>query len=245
MNTTDIDKVINKLEHIMRSAADANSYLAIFANVYWRTTIRIKKAVEDGEFEDAQRMVDFDVYFANLYINAYHKHLEGGEVSACWKVAFDQKDKPLAFVQHLMLGMNAHINYDLALTAAYIMEGKDINDIKKDFDKVNDILASLTKDMLANMGKVSPLMFLLDWLGQKTDERIINFSIAKARDQSYRTAIIFHTEALSEDAKSSADNLVTGLANQVAEPKSWLVRKALGWVAYFEGREMVEVVNAI
>ena len=39
--------------------------------------------------------------------------------------------------------MNAHINLDLGIAAAKVMEGKDIQNLKDDFDKINDILSSL------------------------------------------------------------------------------------------------------
>ncbi|WP_394351324.1 MULTISPECIES: DUF5995 family protein [Cyclobacterium] len=39
-------------------------------------------------------------------------------MSAAWAYAFDQVDKPLITVQHVMLGMNAHINLNLAVAAA-------------------------------------------------------------------------------------------------------------------------------
>ena len=105
-------------------------------------------------------MHEMDVLFANFYIRAYHDFRAGKPVSRCWKVSFEAARDPLAIVQHIMLGMNAHINLDLAIAAALTMDGEPIEDLANDFRKVNEILSGLTNEMQEQLARVSPLMFL-------------------------------------------------------------------------------------
>ena len=52
-----------------------------------------------------------------------------------WKKAFDSSTHYWPIVlQHLLMGMNAHINLDLGIAAAEISKNKDINDAIKKFD---------------------------------------------------------------------------------------------------------------
>ena len=44
-------------------------------------------------------------------------------------------------LQHLLLGMNAHINLDLGVCASELAEPGAIDAIRVDFDAVNDVLA--------------------------------------------------------------------------------------------------------
>lgn len=54
--------------------------------------------------------------------------------------------------------------------------------------EVNKVLAGIVDVMQKKLGRVSPLMFLLDWIGQRKDEFLINFSMVKARDQAWSLA---------------------------------------------------------
>jgi hypothetical protein len=61
----------------------------------------------------------------------------------------------LAFVQHILLGMNAHINLDLAVAASIVSPGNAIIKLKSDFMIVNQILAELTNKIQKRLGRVS------------------------------------------------------------------------------------------
>ena len=51
-------------------------------------------------------------------------------------------------MQHLLMGMNAHINLDLGIAASEVAGGNSIHDLKSDFMKVNDILAGLLSEII-------------------------------------------------------------------------------------------------
>jgi hypothetical protein len=181
---TTIDEVLQELDCIIEDTIHKNSHLGIFAYIYRRTTARIKQAISENQFEDNARMELMDVTFANLYLKAYYDFGNGGVISESWKTCFEAKDEKLTIIQHIILGMNAHINLDLGVAAATVAPGEKIISLKNDFMKVNQILKNLTNEMQARVAKVSRLMFLLDWVGKNTDEKIIDFSIVKAREQA-------------------------------------------------------------
>jgi len=185
-----IDKVLSELDRIIENALKENSHLGIFAYIYRRTTARIKQAILEKQFEDNAHMELLDVAFANLYLNAYYEFERHGNISDSWKIAFQAKDEKLTIIQHIILGMNAHINLDLGVAAAFIAPGNNIISLKNDFMKVNENLKDLTNEMLARVSRVSRMMFLLDWVGKNTDEKIIDFSIVKAHEQTWNLASI-------------------------------------------------------
>jgi hypothetical protein len=122
-----IDEVIKKLDQIIEETIAANNYLGIFAYVYRRTTVEIKKSILENRFEDNARMEKFDVVFANSYIEAYENYKLQEPISKSWMSAFEVKDKPFTIVQHLMMGMNAHISFDLGIAAAEFAPGEKID----------------------------------------------------------------------------------------------------------------------
>ncbi len=137
---TTIDGVLQQLDAIIETARAENSALGYFAYVYRRTTAAIKQAIDAGRFVDNGRMEVFDVSFANLYLEAYEQYHCGDPCAASWQLAFAAALERKAFLQHVMLGMNAHINLDLGVAAGSLMKGKDLNDLEEDFRRVNDIL---------------------------------------------------------------------------------------------------------
>src|SRR5690606_11967194 len=108
-----IEEVLQELDRIIDQTVAANNFLGIFAYVYRRTTAQIKLAVENKTFEDNARMEKFDVAFANLYLAAYHSYQDRRPLSKSWRTAFDAQSERLTSIQHLIMGMNAHINLDL------------------------------------------------------------------------------------------------------------------------------------
>ena len=134
-------------------------------------------------------MEHFDVVFANRYIDAYECFRLQQPISRSWRIAFDAKNEQLTSIQHLIMGMNAHISFDLGLAAETIAPKAQIGDLKNDFMKVNDILQKIINEMQTRIGKVSWSMFLLDWVGQDSDEKVINFGIVSSRRFAWQFAI--------------------------------------------------------
>jgi hypothetical protein len=67
-----------------------------------------------------------------------------GQCSHCWRIAFDAADRQEPPVlQHLLLGMNAHINYDLGIAAADTYPGAALVPLHRDFNVSTTYLSRL------------------------------------------------------------------------------------------------------
>ncbi len=184
-----IDQVIEQLDDIIDWSINRSSRLGYFAALYRKVTIKVKDGILDGYFEDAERMERLDVIFANRYLEAFEQQRQNIETTRSWKLAFEASNHWWPIVlQHLLLGMNAHINLDLGIAAARTSPGPAIHGLKNDFNKINEILASLVGGVQRDLAEVWPALRLLDRIGGKTDEAVINFSIEKARDHAWRVA---------------------------------------------------------
>jgi hypothetical protein len=83
-------------------------------------TRTVRQRIGTGYFADDARMEVMDVTFAGRYLTAFQQWRVGDPaISACWKVAFDAvADPTLVILQNLLVGMNAHITYDLGIATA-------------------------------------------------------------------------------------------------------------------------------
>ena len=77
--------------------------------------------------------------------------------------------------------MNAHINLDLGIAAVEVCGQQPIATLQQDFDAINTIIASLTYQVLNELGSVSPLLSLLG-LHATNNSALIQFGISNAKD---------------------------------------------------------------
>src|SRR6185312_9991990 len=117
-----------------------------------------KEGIVNGEFSNGESLEKLDVMFANRYFDALEKWQQNKPVSKSWEAAFKNASKPSRLVlQHLLLGMNAHINLDLGIATVEV-SGGDPDSLRNDFSSINTILASLTYGVIAKLNLISPLL---------------------------------------------------------------------------------------
>lgn len=184
-----IDDVLADLDAILAKSLAAPSRLGYFAALYRKVTAKVKEGIESGFFDDGPRMEKLDVVFASRYLDALALYEGGGRPTESWQVAFDAAPRSRYLIlQQLLVGINAHINLDLGIAAAEIAPGDKLADLKDDFDRINEILFSLVKDVEEEIGSLSPGIAWLERIGGKLDEVIVRFSLRLARDSAWHLA---------------------------------------------------------
>lgn len=185
-----IDDVIEALDAIIIQCEAENDTAGYFAVLYRKVTNRVKTGIANNEFEDGARMEKLDVIFASRYLDAYHAWKLNQPITAPWKKAFDITTSywPI-MLQHLLIGMNAHINLDLGIAAAEVSAGKNINDLQNDFNKINTILSSLVAEVQNGLAEIWPG---LKWILQRTnkvDDFMVDFSMQLSREGAWKFAV--------------------------------------------------------
>ena len=175
--------------------------MGYFPALYKKVTETIRDKIDEQYFDNNSRMEKLDVVFANRYLQAHENYQNDLPCGKSWQLAFEAtSNKKLIVLQHLFLGMNAHINLDLGIAAAQIAPGDEIESLKGDFMKINVVLASLVNEVQQELGRIWPMLKFLDKVGGRLDEGLADFSMAIARDGAWRVA--------SEAAELQADQLV-------------------------------------
>ena len=184
-----IDQVIERLTAIVEESTADRSRLGYFAALYRKVTIQVKQGIEEGRFDDGPRMRRLDVIFASRYLDAFDEYRSGGTPTRSWLFAFEVSEQWWPIVlQHLLLGMNAHINLDLGIAAARTVPPKQLLDLQSDFNKINTILASLVGGVQEELAQIWVTLRLLNRYLGDVETSVINFSMTKARDHAWSVA---------------------------------------------------------
>lgn len=230
-----INEVLSHMDEIVAECEQKNSRIGYFAILYRQVTRRIKKGIELQEFEDNPRMERLDVLFAGRFIDAYDTWKSGQEPTKSWDIAFEaSKSSSHLVLQHLFLGINAHINLDLGISAAETVGSEPLEGIQKDFNQINSILAELVDGVKANISKVSPVFGLLIPLAKGRDEMLLNFSIQLARDGAWKYAGEYYSGVDREALIKDRDLNISSLANKLIRPGKFLsfIVKVIGFAEW-------------
>ncbi len=233
---TTIDEVILFLDEIIEAAKLEQSPIGLFPTLYRIVTLKIKSGIVNGSFQNCERMEKLDVIFANRYLKAYYEYRAKGKPSECWKFAFQKTETYWPIVlQHLLLGINAHINLDLGIASAQVSTPQDITDLKSDFEQINTILSDLVGSVEKGLIKIWPTLTYILKLSGKIDNFFIDFSMKTARDGAWKYAneFVLLPENQREASIQERDIKISEIAKLVSNP-GYLVSGVFKFIRLFE-----------
>lgn len=224
MNTkqaTTINEVIQCLDEIIETSKLEQCAIGLFTTLYREVTLQIKYGIETGLFEDGERMEKIDVIFANRYLKAYYQFKAKEKCSECWDFSFTKGEEYWSIVpQHLLLGINAHVNLDLGIACAQVSTPESIFDLHSDYNKINEILSNLVEGVEKCLVEIWPTLAYILKISGKIDNFFIDFSMKKARDGAwkYATEFVLLPENQREASIHKRDIKITRIARLVSNP---------------------------
>jgi hypothetical protein len=217
-----IEEVLQKLDTIIIWCKENQNPAGYFACTYRIMTAQVLKGIQQKKFEDNPRMTMLDLAFAQRYLDAWENYSKGKKCSNAWYIAFEAtKNKNVLILQHIFLGINAHINLDLGISAASVMPYRKINPLKKDFENINTVIASINQKVQDSLSKICYPVDLIDKISNGKDNVVLDFAISRARDTSWATAVIASNTPnfLRESVINIIDYAAAKVATQILNPK--------------------------
>lgn len=206
-----IDAVVASMQGRLAGLPSRMAHQRVFLSTYLRTTQAVGDAVAAGRFEDPAWVERWDVAFADLYLHALDAELAGDKVPRPWRLAFGA-GADLAPLRHVLLGINAHVNYDLPQALLGVISDADFAEPsvlarrRRDHERVDAVLSSRVSaegDELAGPGGLSLVDRLLLPLNRLGSKRFL---------REARTKVWHNTVALQQARVSGPENYQTRLA---------------------------------
>ncbi len=122
-----IEELIGRMAAMLEPLQAAGDQRRYFHATYQRTTVAVAAELERGGFIDPDWVERWDVVFADLYLDALAEALAGRRPPRPWDIAFSAPAS-LPALRHVLLGMNAHINYDLPQALVAVITDQEFDD---------------------------------------------------------------------------------------------------------------------
>lgn len=170
----------------------------IFLQCYRMMSANMAEAIGRGEFNDPDWVSRLLVRFSEYYFDALDKYeTDPASAPSVWRQVHDaSRDSRLHVLQHLLLGVNAHINYDLSLSLYDCLcdswsdaDGECRRKRFADHEKVNEVIAA-TIDAVQDevVEPHSPVMAVVDRAFGRLDEWMLSRLISGWRADVWQVA---------------------------------------------------------
>jgi len=217
-----VDEVAHALGRFEAWCIENRDLRGVFATAYLQITRAISSGIKEESFNDNKWSAKYLIRFANLYREAvlYYENDELKQVPKSWRKAFDLAKKQEGFIiQHLLLGINAHINHDLALALNDVGIDPNREEKYQDHNRINHILELATENLKRSVSeKYAPILKHLDRGLGTVDDKITVFSISKAREHAWAMAV-----ALTSARSGIEKNLLRSSLDEQAAVLSRLI----------------------
>jgi hypothetical protein len=193
------DAVVAQMLSLIQRWEESSDQRAIFLSCYCMMTRNMRIAIEQDEFYDVAWVDHLVEHFASYYfvaLEAYER--DPAAAPRVWQQAHQATQDPeILALQKLLLGVNAHINYDLVLSMVDVLgpEWADLSEEQRarryaDYCHVNEVIGC-TIDAVQDqvVEPAMPVMDLIDRLFGPLDEKMISGLLARWRENVWRYAV--------------------------------------------------------
>jgi hypothetical protein len=190
-----VEEAISGLERIRDSFIARHDRRGVFAATYVESTRAFHDSLRQRRYESNKKMARFVVAFANAYRQALADYERGAPTPEAWRTSFDISRSGTSTVsEDLLLGINAHVNYDIAF--AILHAGIDVRSemSHRDHLRANQVLREATPRVRRKIVQVyRPPGAWVSWLFARRIDEATAASFIHARNNAWAAATAIAT----------------------------------------------------
>jgi hypothetical protein len=230
-----VESLIARMDALLVQLREQQDPRRFFHATYLRTTRAVGAELAAGGFLDTAWVQRWDVVFAGFYLDALEAYRRGGQVPGPWAVAFGA-GAAVPPLRQVLLGMNAHINYDLPQALLAVISDAEFGDAallarrEADHRHIDQVLAAVVDRAAAvpeTAGRRSPPDRLLGPANRLAAKRFL----VEARAKVWGNARVLararrQGEAAYQARRAELERLATGRVAELVRPGPVLLRLA-------------------
>ena len=226
-----LDEILERMATRIAALRHTRDDRRIFLSVYATMTSAIHHGVHEGRFMDPAWTETLTAYFAALYFDAESAWDAGDpDCPRAWQAAFAAAGtRRISAVEHALLGINAHIVYDLPFAVATTMVTRgDVHDgrllantlvrRRHDYEVVNHVLAETIEAAQAVIAAESRASAWIDKLTLKLDSYAAEMMLRASRTQGWHNALalaVANDEVERDAVRQHLDRVACGYVQRI------------------------------
>ena len=258
MSSKAVEALLERMQVDLARLVAAEDARRFFHATYLRTTEAIVQEIDAGGFDDASWVESWDLAFAARYLDALDADLHAQPVPGPWRVAFEvaSRQPRLPPLQHVLFGLNAHINYDLPQALVHVISSADFDDAdllsrrEADHRHVDAVLQARVGAEETELGAVAQVTLdrILRPANRAASRRFLAEARAKvwrntfALDGARRRGPVEYTSVVTE-LEGLCARRVSDLTGSARSSSSWHVEDSAYWSTAPEDRDAAGTRN--
>lgn len=158
-----LQNILDELTRLKRTLNESElRQFIVFNDAYFVVTSNINQAVGSGQFENPKFVEKFSVSFVHYYFRAINSTMRNADLPNAWySLNKTSKRKTTPNFILLLMGANAHINHDFALTLAELVDQEETDNFLEDVIKMDKLLMKSGREIINTFNEPSSLLNFL------------------------------------------------------------------------------------
>ncbi len=170
----------------LREDRDRKGYFAAYLSRY---ALRLRDAVAAAEFEQSARAERVCVSAVQRYLENTAIFQQGGRPISSWDYALAaSRDTWLVVAQHILLGLNAHLNLDVGSAVASACPPEELPGFRSDFEKLCGVHQAVMEEVWTELGQLWPAFAAAGPVLRGAGPTLLRFRLPRAFEQAWRLA---------------------------------------------------------
>jgi hypothetical protein len=233
-----VDVLLERMVALLEELEVTGDPARFFLGTYLRTTQAVRVALDAGRFEDPAWVAEWDVDFAGFYLDALEAYRRDPDTAPDpWRRAFGAA-RALPPEAHVLLGMNAHINFDLPQSLVRVIPDEEFADgdvlaaRERDHERIDGVLASRVAAEDVELARVGGRRTVLDRLLTPANRAASRLFLREARRKVWANTCLLHEAAMRGEGAyrrrvGQLEALSAGRVSDLLRPGPVLLRLAV------------------
>lgn len=242
-----MDEVLQQLDRLLARFREEHNKAGYFAGLYRIVVATFQEATRRGVFTHTETMKRLNAQFSNRYFEALSLYHRGEPPTQAWLRSLQaaQSSSPIV-LQHLLMGINAHIHLDLGIAVVRACPVDELDALYPDFVRMNDVLGSLVEEIKQDLIRTWPALGLIEqWLGD-LENHAFAFGLEQSREHAWQFAqeLAHSTPTQQAEAIAQMDDWVAQVSDVIWRPP-WALRAALQAARWGERGSVPEIIDLL
>ncbi|MEM9987418.1 MAG: DUF5995 family protein [Bacteroidota bacterium] len=231
-----VTSLLEQLDRIVNWAKQQNSAIGFFPLFYQKIIRQVEAEISWGRFSEKALMGQLNRQLVSRFLTTLQAYFQGEVLPGAWQLVLTSTgNQQVSVFQHLMIGLQAHLLYDLPLSTSKVVGPESADPFEEDYFIYILLLVEAIEQVHKDLGRQSKTFKVMSTLGSSHDQWLAKVSRvathrtaweqAKKLSQLEGGGQVELIDKIDQQATQSIESIVSG----AFKPRRRLMSKVSRW----------------